>query len=78
MSLALLSSAAICLPSALSPSNTPSWRTLYTGVGLATAVMAVLVWLVYGIWGNWRTVRRALPIVLLVLGLAWGAARWCR
>ncbi len=75
VSLALLSSAAICLPSALSPSNTQPWRTLYTGVGLATAVMAALVWLVYGIWGNWRTVRRALPILLLVLGLTWGAAQ---
>ncbi len=75
VSLALLSSAAICLPSAFAPANTQAWRTLYTGVGLATAVMAALVWLVYGIWGNWRTVRRALPIVLLLLGLVWGAAQ---
>lgn len=75
VSLALLSSAAICLPSASTPANTEAWRALYIGVGLATAVMAALIWLVYGIWGNWRTVRRALPIVLLVLGLVWGAAQ---
>lgn len=75
VSLALLGSAAICLPGAFTPANNEAWRTLYIGVGLATASMAGLVWVVYGIWGNWRTVRRALPAVLLILGLAWGAAQ---
>jgi 4-amino-4-deoxy-L-arabinose transferase-like glycosyltransferase len=75
LSVALLISAAICLPSAWSPANNAGWRQLYTGVGIATAVLAVLAWVVYGVFGSWRTVAQALPIVPLVFGLAWGVGQ---
>ena len=58
LSLVLLSTAALCLPSGWSPANTAEWRQLYTGVGIVTAVLAVLVWVAYGVFGNWRTVAR--------------------
>jgi hypothetical protein len=41
-------------------------------VGIVTAALAVLVWVVYGVFGNWRTVGQALPIVPLIFGAAWG------
>src|SRR5690606_1898102 len=75
LSLILLGSAAISLPSAWNAANTADWRQLYTGVGIVTALLAVLVWVVYGIFGSWRTVAQALPIVLLVVGLAWGVGQ---
>jgi hypothetical protein len=68
----LLLSAALCLPGILNPGNTASWRQLYTAVGIVTAVLAGLVWLVYGVWWNWRTVALAAPVVPLFFGLAWG------
>jgi hypothetical protein len=71
----LLISAAICLPSAWNPGNTAEWRQLYTGVGIVTAVLALLVWVVYGVFGSWQTVVQALPIVLLAFGLAWGVGQ---
>jgi hypothetical protein len=37
--------------------------------------MAVLLWLVYGVLGDWRIVAQALPVVLLVAGLAWGVSQ---
>jgi hypothetical protein len=75
LSLALLTSAAICLPGAVNPANNISWRQLYTGVGIATALLSVGVWAVYGVWGSWRTVVAALPVVPLVLGLAWSISQ---
>lgn len=75
VSFVLLFSAAICLPGAWNPSNGPEWRTLYTAVGLVTAVLAALLWVVYGIWGSWRTVALALPVVLLAFLLAWGLSQ---
>ena len=72
---ALLISAAICLPSAWSPANTADWRRLYTGLGIATALLAALVWVVYGVLGSWQTVVQALPIVPLAFGLAWGVGQ---
>jgi hypothetical protein len=71
ISLVLLTSAAICLPSAYNPSNREDWQQLYTSVGLVTVILSVLLWAVYGIWGSWRTVARALPVVPLVFLLAW-------
>jgi hypothetical protein len=47
------------------------WRQLYTGVGIVTAALALLVWVIYGIFGSWQTVVQALPIVPLIFGLAW-------
>ena len=75
LSLVLLSTAALCLPSAWSPANTAEWRQLYTGIGIVTAVLAVLVWVAYGVFGNWRTVGQAVPVVLLVFGAAWGVGQ---
>jgi len=71
----LVVTAGLCLVGALNPSNNASWRQLYSGVGIVTAVLAVLLWLVYGAWGNWRTVGHMLPMVLLILGLAWGCSQ---
>ena len=59
LSLVLLSTAALCLPSAWTPANNAEWRQLYTGIGIVTAVLAVLVWVAYGVFGNWRTVGQA-------------------
>ena len=59
LSLVLLSTAALSLPSAWTPANTAEWRELYTGIGIVTAVLAVLVWVAYGVFGNWRTVGQA-------------------
>ena len=73
--LTLLGVAVMCLVSALNPSNNVSWRQLYTGVGIVTAVLAALLWLVYGVWGNWRTVACVFPVVLLVFGLVWGLSQ---
>ena len=75
LSLVLLSTAALCLPSAWSPANTAEWRQLYTGIGIVTAVLAVLVWVAYGVFGNWRTVGQAVPVVLLIFGAAWGVGQ---
>ena len=75
LSVVLLISAAFCLPSAWSPTNSADWRQLYTAVGIVTAVLAVLVWVVYGVFGNWRVVGQALPIVPLIFGLAWGVGQ---
>lgn len=72
VSLALLCSAAISLPSALASANSLAWRQVYTGVGIATVLVTALIWIAYGAYGNWGTVARALPIVLLVFALAWG------
>ncbi len=71
VSLALLVASVIGLPSALNSTNSEDWRSLYAGVGIATLVMSLIVWVAYGVWDNWRTVTRALPVVPLVLGLAW-------
>jgi hypothetical protein len=72
LSTVLLSTAALCLPGAWSPANNAEWRQLYTGVGIVTAALAVLVWVAYGAFGNWRTVAQAVPVVLLVFGTVWG------
>ena len=71
VSLALLVASAICLPSALNSANSEEWRSLYAGVGIAALLMSLLVWVIYGVWGNWRTVARTLPLVPLIVGLAW-------
>ena len=71
ITLSMLVASAFSLPSALNAANNGEWRSLYAGVGAATLVMSVTVWVAYGVWGNWRTVARSLPIVLLVLGMAW-------
>jgi hypothetical protein len=75
VSTTLLLCAALCLPGIFNPANTASWRQLYTVVGILTAVLAGLLWLIYGVWGNWRTVALAAPIVPLIFGLAWGVGQ---
>ncbi len=72
LSCVLLMSALFCLPGAWNPVNTEEWRRLYTAIGIVTAVLAALIWLVYGIWGEWRTVARAMPVLGLLFGLGWG------
>lgn len=71
LSLALLFSAILCLPGAVLPTNKPEWRQVYAGIGIATSAVTLIMWLAYGAYGNWRIVGRALPAVLLILGLAW-------
>ncbi len=71
LSLALLFSALLCLPGAVLPRNEPAWRQVYTGIGIATFSVTLIMWLAYGAYGNWRVVGRALPVVPLILGLAW-------
>lgn len=71
VSLSLLIASAFSLPGAFNAANSEEWRVLYAGVGIATLVMSLFVWVVYGVLGNWRTVAQALPVVPLVLGLAW-------
>lgn len=71
VSLALLIAAATAIPSGLSPANTPDWRTLYLGVGIACLVMLAVVWVAYGTWNSWRVVGQVVPFVLLLFGLAW-------
>ena len=75
ISLALLTAAGFCLPSAFSPANTQAWRQIYTGVGIATALIALLVWVAYGAYGNWGLVAAWLPVIPLVLGAVWGAGQ---
>jgi hypothetical protein len=68
----LLLSAALCLPGVFNPANNGDWRQLYTVVGIVTGVLAGLLWVVYGVWGNWRTVAFAAPVVPLLFALVWG------
>ncbi|PKO21672.1 MAG: hypothetical protein CVU38_13380 [Chloroflexi bacterium HGW-Chloroflexi-1] len=75
LTVALLAAATICLPSAVTPANNASWRQLYATVGIVTTVLAAALWVVYGVWGSWGTVARALPLVPLVFGLAWGVSQ---
>lgn len=75
LTLAFLFSASIAVPSALNPANRADWRTLYTGVGAGTLVLALLVWLAYGALGSWGVVARTWPMVPLLLGLAWGGGQ---
>ena len=68
----LFLTAALCLTGVLNPSNNASWRQLYMVVGIVTAALGGLLWLLYGVWGNWRTVALTIPLVPLMFGLAWG------
>jgi 4-amino-4-deoxy-L-arabinose transferase-like glycosyltransferase len=75
LSLALLFAAAICLPGAFDPRNGADWRAVYTGIGIATALVSVVIWIAYGVYGSWRTVVLAAPVVPLLLGLLWGLSQ---
>ncbi len=75
LELILLATAAQCLPSALNPTSKADLVQVYTTIGIITFVMAVLLWLVYGVFGDWRTVTQVLPAVLLVVGLAWSTSQ---
>ncbi len=75
LSLTFLFSASIALPSAANPANRADWRALYTGVGVGTFLLAVLVWLAYGVLGSWGVVARAWPVVPLLLGLTWSGGQ---
>jgi hypothetical protein len=75
LELILIATAALCLPSALNSTNKADWLQLYTVLGVITSVLAVLLWLIYGVFGSWRTVGQGLPVVFLVGGLAWGVSQ---
>lgn len=75
LSVALLFSAALCLPGAFDLRNGADWRQVYTGVGIGTALVTVVIWIAYGVYGSWQTVALALPVVPLVLGLLWGVGQ---
>jgi hypothetical protein len=72
LNVALLFSAALCLPGAFDMRNGADWRQVYTGVGIGTVLVSVVIWIAYGVYGSWRTVALALPVVPLLLGLLWG------
>lgn len=72
LELVLIATAAQCVPGALNPTNRSDWIQLYTALGVIAFTLAVLLWLIYGAFGSWQTVAEALPVVLLVVGLAWG------
>ena len=71
VSLALLIAASFALPSGFNLVNSADWRTLYLGVGAATLLMLVVVWIAYGVWDSWAVVARTVPVVLLIAGLLW-------
>lgn len=75
LSLALVFAAAICLPGAFDPRNGADWRAVYTGIGIATALVSVVIWIAYGVYGSWRIVVLAAPVVPLLLGLLWGLSQ---
>jgi 4-amino-4-deoxy-L-arabinose transferase-like glycosyltransferase len=75
LELILIAIAAQSLPGALHPTNKADWVQLYTTLGILTASMAGLLWLVYGAFGSWRTVAEVLPVVLLIVGSVWGASQ---
>ncbi|MGC8780743.1 MAG: glycosyltransferase family 39 protein, partial [Anaerolineae bacterium] len=72
LELVLIATAGQCVPAALNPTNRADWVQLYTALGIITFTMALLLWLIYGAFGSWRIVAEALPVVLLIVGLAWG------
>jgi hypothetical protein len=74
LSLMLLVAAAISLPSFYAATDA-GHRVLYLGVTLVTALLFVGLWVVYGVWGSWRTVRRALPAVGLLVGVVWALSQ---
>jgi hypothetical protein len=71
ISLALLIAASFALPSGFNPANNGEWRFLYLGVGIATLVMVLIVWIAYGVWDSWEVVGRVAPAVLLLVGFVW-------
>ncbi|MEJ5199311.1 MAG: hypothetical protein WHX53_10335, partial [Anaerolineae bacterium] len=75
LELVLIATAAQCVPGALNPTNRADWVELYTALGIITFTMAVLLWLIYGAFGSWQIVAEALPVVLLVVGLAWNVSQ---
>jgi hypothetical protein len=72
LELILIVTAAQCVPGAFNSTNKADWLQLYTALGIITSVLAILLWLIYGVFGSWRTVAEALPVVLLIVGLTWG------
>ena len=75
ISMALSLAAAISLAGASSANHSDGWRTMYSSVGLISAVLAVAIWVLYGFLGNWDLVRRTAAAVPLALGLAWGVGQ---
>ncbi|MDQ1300135.1 MAG: hypothetical protein QG637_52, partial [Chloroflexota bacterium] len=75
LELILIATAAQCVPGVFNSTNKADWLQLYTALGIITSVLAILLWLIYGVFGNWRTVAEALPVVLLIVGLAWGVSQ---
>lgn len=75
LELILIATAAQCVPGAFNSTNKADWLQLYTALGIITSALAILLWLIYGVFGNWRTVAEALPVVLLIVGLAWGGSQ---
>ncbi|MGE5601914.1 MAG: hypothetical protein ACM30E_02615, partial [Nitrososphaerales archaeon] len=71
VSMALLIAAATAIPSGLNPTNTADWRSLYLGVGIASFIMVIIVWVTYGVWESWRVIGAVVPLVLLLFSLAW-------
>jgi hypothetical protein len=71
VSLVLLVAASFALPSGFNMTNSVDWRFLYTGVGIATLAMMLIVWIAYGVWDSWAVVWRVVPAVLLLIGFCW-------
>jgi hypothetical protein len=71
LSLAMLFTAGLALPSAANAVNPADWRRVYLLIGLLGAGIGVLCWVVYGIWGSWKTVALAVSVAPLLIGLGW-------
>ena len=71
LSLSLLAAVAISLPGTFNSALDEAHRTLYLGIGVATALLALALWVVYGFWANWQTVGRGIAVAGLVLTGIW-------
>ncbi len=74
LSLVLLTSAAISLPSAFTVSPEEG-RQLYIAVGLVTSVMLVILWVTFTLWGSADIARRVLPVLGLLIGGIWAVSQ---
>ncbi len=74
LSLVLLTSAAISLPSAFAASPDEG-RRLYIAVGLVTSVMLVILWVTFTLWGSAAIARRVLPVLGLLIGGIWAVSQ---
>lgn len=74
LSLVLLTSAAISLPSAFAASPEENQR-LFIAVGLVTSILLVGLWITFSFWGSADITRRVLPVLGLLVGGIWAVSQ---